>query len=90
MAAISKVFIFVNLMGQAEKLSAFCKPHSHIIKNIAAQQLQFSSEKELKNMKTKENKYIAPNECSFLRWLGVLLVSQLFSMLLAIPLSPLV
>lgn len=41
-------------------------------------------------MKIKEKKYIAPNECSFLRWLGVLLVSQLFAVLLAIPLSPLV
>jgi membrane protease YdiL (CAAX protease family) len=41
-------------------------------------------------MKTKEKKYIAPNECSFLRWLGVLLVSILINVVLAIPLSLLV
>ena len=41
-------------------------------------------------MKTKEKKYIAPNECSGRRWLGVLLVSVLFCAVLSLPLSLLV
>lgn len=41
-------------------------------------------------MKTKEKKYIAPNECSGLRWLGVLLASVLITMILSLPLSLLV
>lgn len=53
----------------------------------AALQLHFCSEKEMKIMKTKEKKYIAPNECSFLRWLGVLLASALFGVVLSVPLA---
>lgn len=41
-------------------------------------------------MKTKEKKYIAPNECSGRRWLGVLLASVLITMILSLPLSLLV
>lgn len=41
-------------------------------------------------MKTKEKKHIAPNECSGRRWLGVLLASVLFTMILSLPLSLLV
>ena len=35
----------------------------------------------------KEKKYIAPNECSGRRWLGVLAMSGLFSMLLSFPVA---
>ena len=56
---------------------------------VAALQLYFCSEKEMNFMK-KEKKYIAPNECSGRRWLGVLLVSGLFTMVLSLPLSLLV
>ena len=38
-------------------------------------------------MKTKEKKYIAPNECSGCRWLGVLLASVLFCVVLSVPVS---
>lgn len=41
-------------------------------------------------MKTKEKKYIAPNECTGRRWLGVLLASVLITMILSLPLSLLV
>lgn len=38
-------------------------------------------------MKTKEKKYIAPNECTGRRWLGVLLASVLFCVVLSVPVS---
>jgi membrane protease YdiL (CAAX protease family) len=45
------------------------------------------TEKEKKFMKKKEKKYIAPNEASFKRWIGVLLVGTLISVILFLPLG---
>ena len=41
----------------------------------------------MKKNKMKEKKYIAPNECSGRRWIGVLAMSVLMSMVLTIPVA---